>query len=381
MASWSQCTRSAPVEGYSENKNVFGVRLLRPPRCCSSVCSESATKNVRSYIYAIDRLSTKLRIPLSATEPTQALQDDGLVPGLCRLYLEGRCRQGDLCHQVHANPNVVETIRQEALHAPSCCHMHGARCNFESFPLGLTFTLVDVLKDIPKGLNSSMSKGNKAQSDKTNKAEADISEMEKSPNGVEQKSVQQPSNNTVISIHSLCPTTYLWTLYSNNISSHIYLPKNKICREHRKGLCRFGDECNFLHVCREIPIDSSVGSDGVAALHSPSNSSMLLHLDRSSGNLQPDGLDASCKWHHSRQIGLAESLNQEGSLIGSFASFNENEGRQLTPEHVSLYNGMHTSQSLNGRSEPLLRPSSLRRASTNLTKSSVSHNPYSFSLR
>ncbi|CCW66278.1 unnamed protein product [Phytomonas sp. Hart1] len=383
MINCPQCTRSAPVEVSRTGKKLSDACLLQPHRFCSSICSETSTKNGCPYIYAIDSQSTKLRIMLSATEPTQALRDDGLVPGLCRLYLKGRCRQGDLCHQVHADPNVVEILRQEALHAPSCCHLHGAKCNFESFPLGLTFTLVDSLKDCPKSQNSSTSKGGSAQSGRTNKAETDPKEEAKSPSrSVRQKSLQQLPTGTVISIHSLCPTNYLWALYSQKVSSHIYLPKNKICREHQVGLCHFGEECNFLHLCREIPIDLPTPSNGTSTLHSPSFTPMMLHLERSIGSLPSNAPEGTSKVNNLRQVDLTDSFNYDNFPCSSLGSVNEcNRWRQLTSEHACTYSGMLQSPSLNEESEPLLRPSGHKKNLANLKRYSVMHNPYMYYLQ
>ncbi|KAG8344622.1 hypothetical protein TRVL_04541 [Trypanosoma vivax] len=168
-----------------------------------------------TYIDALDHLSTKLRIPASAVEPTSAMFDDGLVPGVCRLFLEGRCRQGSRCFQVHVNRDVLEVLRKEALETPSCCFFHGAPCNFEGLPLNLRVNV----------------------------------------------------GGTLVGLHSMSPTNYLWGVYTEHGESQLDVPKSCICREHRRGLCRFGEECGFLHICREIVLDGdeSVCSTGTNA--------------------------------------------------------------------------------------------------------------------
>ncbi|KAL7702489.1 Zinc finger C-x8-C-x5-C-x3-H type (and similar) [Lotmaria passim] len=208
-----------------------------------------------STISAIDTASTKLSIPISAVEPTLAFEDDGLVPGLCRLYLEGRCRQGERCFQVHADPAVVAQLRSEAYSNPSCCPVHGAKCKLQGFPLGLA-----VVIDPPRereGPNFGDGKGER-ESASTND-DSSNGETSTPANGADTRDGKEKDteHKAVIMLHNLCPTRYLWTRYEETGSMLIHVPKSKICREHRKGLCRFGDECSFLHVCRQIPLAGS----------------------------------------------------------------------------------------------------------------------------
>ncbi|KAF8280719.1 hypothetical protein TcBrA4_0093100 [Trypanosoma cruzi] len=92
------------------NQSASANSLGSHPGCQANQTPLSATlrrgstpqQTTVAFVEALDHLSTKLKIPMSAVEPTNALQDDGLVPGICRLYLEGRCRQGSRCFQVHA---------------------------------------------------------------------------------------------------------------------------------------------------------------------------------------------------------------------------------------------------------------------------------------
>lgn len=180
-----------------------------------------------AYVDALDHLSTKLRIPGSAVEPTNAMYDDGLVPGVCRLYMEGRCRQGSRCFQVHANPEVVEKLRQEALEQPTCCFFHGAPCTSSGLPLNLQVNV----------------------------------------------------GGTSITLPRMNSTNCLWSAYAERGDSTLDLPREKVCREHRRGLCRFGEECGFLHICREIAF---VGEDA-------SSTGSGLHHSRTSASASPLG--------------------------------------------------------------------------------------------
>ncbi|KAH9600541.1 hypothetical protein LSM04_007269 [Trypanosoma melophagium] len=165
--------------------------------------SGSFARPPATHVEALDHLSTKLRIPRTAVEPTNALLDDGLVPGVCRLFLDGRCRQGARCFQVHVQRDVLESLRREALDTPSCCHRHGAPCNYEGLPFNLAVNV----------------------------------------------------GTTVVGLHSISPTNCLWGIYSEHGENELNVPKGRVCREHRRGLCRFGEECGFLHICREIPLE------------------------------------------------------------------------------------------------------------------------------
>ncbi|KAF8280868.1 hypothetical protein TcBrA4_0092380 [Trypanosoma cruzi] len=193
------------------NQSASANSLGLHPGCQANQTPLSATlrrgstpqQTTVAFIEALDHLSTKLKIPMSAVEPTNALQDDGLVPGICRLYLEGRCRQGSRCFQVHARRDVLDSLRKEALETPSCCYLHGAPCNYEGLPFNLTVNI-----------------GSKA-----------------------------------VGLHSLNPTNCLWSIYSEHGETLLTVSKGRVCREHRRGLCRFGEECGFLHICREIPLD------------------------------------------------------------------------------------------------------------------------------
>nr|CCC91337.1 unnamed protein product [Trypanosoma congolense IL3000] len=186
-----------------------------------NVTGTSSTKTL-PFVDALDHLSTKLRIPGTAVELTNAMLDDGLVPGICRLYLEGRCRQGARCFQVHANPDVVAALRQEALEKPSCCFYHGVPCSYEGLPLNLQVNIGKVSVVLPR----------------------------------------------------MGPTNCLWSAYAERGENQLEVPRERVCREHRRGLCRFGEECGFLHICREISLGGEeTHSSGSGSTRRGSNTS------------------------------------------------------------------------------------------------------------
>jgi hypothetical protein len=345
-----------------------------------------------SFISAIDTASTKLSIPMSAVEPTLAFEDDGLVPGLCRLYLEGRCRQGDRCFQVHADPSVIAQLRNEAFTNPSCCPVHGAKCKLDGFPLGLS-----VIIDPPRErevLNLADAKGERESA-----STGDLSsngETSTPANGPEPKDTKEKDmeHKAVIMLHNLCPTRYLWSRYEETGGMLIHVPKSKICREHRKGLCRFGDECSFLHLCRQIPL---AGNNDDFSTNSSCHSRTLSRV--------PHGSVPDFGAHQSPCVGAYGSLQQPHGLPSSSASHsmaNMNahyQGSALVPQCSSFvdssFSGIPPSMDNNTRDQqqqPLLRPlggvqtsqtgavghghGSLSTASSMHARGSFSHNPY-----
>ncbi|RNF08432.1 hypothetical protein TraAM80_02732 [Trypanosoma rangeli] len=242
------------------------VRRVRTPQ-------QSTVK----YVEALDHLSTKLKIPTSAVEPTNALQDDGLVPGICRLFLEGRCKQGSRCFQVHVQQDVLEFLRKETLETPSCCYLHGAPCNYEGLPFALTVNI----------------------------------------------------GSKTVGLHSLNPTNYLWSIYNEHGESQLAVSKGRVCREHRRGLCRFGEECGFLHICREIPLDGdeyiSATPVSIPRVHNRASlsgsvpASTANNMHHNNGDVAGDGHSQNmCGLHTEDANGAAQSLNASSFNACSF---------------------------------------------------------------
>lgn len=77
----------------------------------------------KKWIWVLDPLTRKLRVPLNLLVPTQATAVSGTVPSLCMGFLEGRCRH-QWCRQAHVLPQAISQLRHEALHAPTCCKEH-----------------------------------------------------------------------------------------------------------------------------------------------------------------------------------------------------------------------------------------------------------------
>lgn len=299
-----------------------------------------------SFISAIDTASTKLSIPIAAVEPTLAFEDDGLVPGLCRLYLEGRCRQGDRCFQVHADPSVVAQLRNEAYANPSCCPAHGAKCKLEGFPLGLA-----VIIDPPREREAPSFSDLKGERESASTADSSSNGETSTPaNGTELKDGKEKDmeHKALVMLHNVCPTRYLWSRYEETGNMLIHVPKSKICREHRKGLCRFGDECSFLHLCRQIPLAGN-NDDFFSHSHSRTLSRIPQGSVPDFGSHPPSFPVATGSLHH----GL-HSHSASHSMANSTAHLQSNF---LVPQSGSFVGGSFDNHAEGHRTpQPLLRP-------------------------
>ena len=164
-----------------------------------------AVPRTKGYLTVIDPLSRKIDIPIHCIQHTKALTRD-VVPSLCMLFLEGRCRQGVDCNQIHADQETVLEIREAASRLPTCCKMHGDinAAMFDRFPHWSDKTLIVDSVPIPM-------------------------ERVAFTNGLERcLDNEQTSGGTV----AMSPTF--------------------ICRLQAGGHCRYSEECKFVHVCTEI---------------------------------------------------------------------------------------------------------------------------------
>ncbi|KAG5479174.1 hypothetical protein LSCM4_01763 [Leishmania orientalis] len=330
-------------------------------------------------IFAIDTASTKLSIPITAVEPTLAFEDDGLVPGLCRLYMEGRCRQSDRCFQVHANPSVVEQLRLEAFNTPSCCPAHGAKCNMEGFPLGLV-----IIIDHPREKESAMVIECNVERE-SGSAAGSLSNGESNMaatggDGFSGHNVNGAEQNVAIALHNVCPTRFLWSRYEENGGMRLHVPKSKICREHRKGLCRFGNECSFLHLCRQIPFageDELSGHIRTQSRHALLQGSMpefSFHAPSfaiANGSLSHPAHSHSNSHANLHHLQGSVLVSQSGSYIDGSLGNSQANSRQ----HLSRCPAASESY---GDHQPLLRPLRVMQNSHSgiATRGSFSHNPY-----
>lgn len=333
-----------------------------------------------AFISAIDTASTKLPIPIGAVEPTLAFEDDGLVPGLCRLYLEGRCRQGDRCFQVHADPGVVSQLRSEAYSNPSCCPAHGAKCKLEGFPLGLA-----VVIDPPREREAASFSELKGEREGASTGDSSSNGDTSTPaNSAEPKDLE---HKAVVMLHNVCPTRYLWARYEETGNMLLHVPKSKICREHRKGLCRFGDECSFLHLCRQIPLAGN-NDDFFSHSHSQNHSRTLSRLPQGSmpdfSSHPPSFCAATGSLHHgphsrsmSHSMAHTPAHYQPNMLLPQGGSYDSHAGSARPPQPLLRpLGGATTTMTTTQATAPCHMHGSMSNASSMHARGSFTHNPY-----
>ncbi|ORC86965.1 uncharacterized protein TM35_000241150 [Trypanosoma theileri] len=173
----------------------------------------SAEDTPEGTFAVIDPLSQRLFVPQTSMIDTLAMHRAG-VPSLCRLYLQGRCRQGNSCFQAHADANVVQQLREVALKEPTCCEKHGAKSDTTGVPKDV---MVIVTENNDQGCllrttlaYVTMTKGLRALLKR-----------------------HLPEDDSAESV--------------------VVVPLSSLCRLHGSGpCCRFGHECNFVHLCRDL---------------------------------------------------------------------------------------------------------------------------------
>ncbi|CAJ1990461.1 hypothetical protein conserved [Leishmania donovani] len=182
-----------------------------------SVQNVLSTDGIPPGMFAvIDPLSKRLFIPLESMLDTRAMHRKG-VPSLCRVFLEGRCRQGTNCFQAHANIDLVLELRAKALAEPTCCALHGAPSDNSGIDPALRLIV-------------------------------------RNDDGETVGCAQLPQ--TLV-------TNGLRTLIAAQTSAagmqapvDVVVPTSALCRLHSGAdgspCCRFEGECNFVHLCRQL---------------------------------------------------------------------------------------------------------------------------------
>ncbi|KAG5475225.1 hypothetical protein CUR178_04678 [Leishmania enriettii] len=182
-----------------------------------SVQNVLSTEGIPPGMFAvIDPLSKRLFIPFEFMLETRAMHREG-VPSLCRVFLEGRCRQGTNCFQAHANVDLVRELRAKALAEPTCCALHGAPSDASGIDPALRLV------------------------------------------------VRNDDGETVgwAQLRQTLMTNGLRNLIAAQVNAagmpapvDVVVPTSALCRLHRGAdgspCCRFERECNFVHLCRQV---------------------------------------------------------------------------------------------------------------------------------
>lgn len=199
---------------YTPTANASFGSLPPPPPPLSSLGAAAIVPGHMQdeCMVVVDPMTRKLSLPWACILATRA-QQRASIPSLCQLFLQGRCRQGFNCHQVHADPLVVERLRMQVQSLPVCCTTHGDGDHTDG-PHDPRLLLVSNLL----------------------------------------------WNDGLIPIHRLSNTVGLQRIVQMNqvvlIGDRPAIAATgsfaNICRLHVVDRCRFAEDCKFLHVCKQV---------------------------------------------------------------------------------------------------------------------------------
>lgn len=221
----------------------------------SSSSSTDEKKEEDKWIWVLDPMTRKLRVPLNMLVPTHATSTPGTVPSLCIAFLEGRCRHA-WCRQAHVLPSAIPQLRYEALSAPTCCHFHHDPQDISMLTSHFKFVRI-------------------------------------TGNG---------GNNELIPAERIACTVGLRRYLVHNTpkkpAEHgdpappapghasedadkdgiLDLPAKFICRLHLAHRCRYLDDCNNIHICREFEVRLQPPPQMLSSLNSVTTSTRTVNI-------------------------------------------------------------------------------------------------------
>lgn len=204
------------------------------------------------WIWVLDPMTRKLRVPVHLLNPTQATATSGTVPSLCIAYLEGRCRH-PWCRQAHVLPSAIPQLRFEALNAPTCCHLHSDPHDISK--LTNRFQYIRIVNNGPNGDSELIPTDRVASTvgllrylvhnvlPKKNTSDALVGK----------EKTEADTNSTTNTSSGSGPTE----TSGNGAPSEdgvLELPAKFICRLHLAHRCRYLEDCNNIHLCREYEL-------------------------------------------------------------------------------------------------------------------------------
>ena len=194
---WTKLVRvvqAPPNKGLgttSSTGTTLGARRSNQQRFCS---------RDPNFVYIVDPYSRKLEVPRECMLET--LKGIGIA-SLCMLFLQGRCRAGNKCHQAHVDPEVIEHLRREALASPTCCCKHGDSHSAQVAALIGDRKVYMYDQEVPAALFAG-----------------------------------------TLGLQRLLREG------GREGDPRIDLPPRLLCRLHLANKCRYVEECNHIHVCR-----------------------------------------------------------------------------------------------------------------------------------
>ncbi|ESL07113.1 hypothetical protein TRSC58_05204 [Trypanosoma rangeli SC58] len=227
--------------------------------------SAEPTTEDDKWIWVLDPLTRKLRVPLSQLVPTQATATTGTVPSLCISFLEGRCRH-QWCRQAHVLPCAIPQLRHEALHAPTCCRFH--EDPNDTSVLTDRFKYIRVVNN--NGNNNSTSEDNDNDANDlipTKRVAQTVGLLRFMTHSVpppkkrhnSQPFLKEEGNTRPADAGDIAGETNTDTGKStaNDTDDRelvLDLPAKLICRLHLSHRCRYLEDCNNIHICRECEL-------------------------------------------------------------------------------------------------------------------------------
>ncbi|KEG12791.1 hypothetical protein DQ04_01421050 [Trypanosoma grayi] len=280
--------KAAPQDSSLINRNGNGNNKdadTSPPKDSGDHGNET-----ERCIWVLDPLTRKLRVPLSQLVHTQATATAGTVPSLCISFLEGRCRH-QWCRQAHVLPSAIPQLRYEALHAPTCCRVHD-----DPHDTSVLTSRFKYIRVVNNGSN-----GGADNSNNNNKQNANANVNNDTSDLIHTDRVAQTVGLLRFMAHSVPPPKKKQHQHSSSKERNstrggesanatgdaengsgkntngvaddgreevLELPAKLICRLHLAHRCRYLEDCNNIHICREYELRLQPPPQVMAALSS-----------------------------------------------------------------------------------------------------------------
>ncbi|KPA78211.1 hypothetical protein ABB37_06372 [Leptomonas pyrrhocoris] len=221
----------------------------------SSSSSSDEKKDEDKWIWVLDPMTRKLRVPLNMLVPTHATSTPGTVPSLCIAFLEGRCRHA-WCRQAHVVPSAIPQLRYEALSAPTCCHFHHD-------PQDITM-LTDNFKFVRITGN-----GGNNELIPAERIACTVGLRRYLVHNIPKKLAEHADPSATASEHKA---------EEADKEGILELPAKFICRLHLAHRCRYLDDCNNIHICREFEVRLQPPAQMLSSLNSVTTSTRTVNI-------------------------------------------------------------------------------------------------------
>lgn len=219
----------------------------------SNSSTSDEKKDEDKWIWVLDPMTRKLRVPLNMLVPTHATSTPGTVPSLCIAFLEGRCRHA-WCRQAHVLPSAIPQLRYEALSAPTCCHFHHDPQD------------ISMLTEHFKYVRITGNGGNN---------ELIPTERIACTVGLRRYLVHNTPKKPADHVD---PTSAAGLQHKAEEEGILDLPAKFICRLHLAHRCRYLDDCNNIHICREFEVRLQPPPQMLSSLNSVTTSTRTVNI-------------------------------------------------------------------------------------------------------